>query len=832
MFHEPAGVLPEKNSAHFETAADARAYITWKKTVPLPICTIVERAHQGLAPEFSETKLPLTDQFLRGLADSVATRTLQLSPDAPKIIHNTLGPLARLAIDDNTTINVFEKLASSTTSWELKLTLYETQIKPALEWLIAKDIAMSREHAVEQETKEVSEQSDEQPDTHEAPPSSEEVMSSMEAEDKNETEKENDTEKEPARPHFTVTPFRGGFFGQRIFGEFDNEKLTWVPMQKIFTPARTESYDPTTQCVLAGKIRGNTRLALPFQKNWTFISESFSATAPRDAAKLEQDQHGVWYLTIAAEGTHTYSIGAARTVRQQEQLRSEEQKITGALPRELTEKIAELRASRAPVLVQARALVRFVRDSLTYSNSKDAWDQYAQDPDNFFTELWKRKEADCHVSNTCAVRALLELGVRAQFLGGYFVKEKNEQGDAVLHGGNGHAKLRVWDAQSAQYIELDATPAGDPNVDQNEQEKELNEAPSSDDEKNDELMSSEEAEEQLEQLDPSEKKKPKEKKPPVDREASVFAGLANCTPEQAKEFLRAVERVRAIKNEQGQSISEELIHEWQKIIEERVSETHDYRGPVRMSEGDHLDDPVMAFIDVQGGDHDPSGFEKEMRVEQREKVFGGITLYFSFDLSGSMALPDGSSGRTRADVQRDTALLFIDSIMQCAFLARQAEPHLPEELPIKIMVTVASGTGSVALPLTDKWGPEEQWAMYAALTQCAKGTTPTHTTLKLIEVAHLEERLKLVNKNIAPQDMPLQYATVISDGEPDDAEQTERVRQRLVKNGMVTRTFCIGGDSDSPDAAPRLESFSQLPQELGRDILEQFKRLHPHRVNI
>ncbi len=839
MFHEPTNApSPEKKSAHFETAADARAYIAWKGTVPAPVRTIVERAHQGRAPEFSKTQLPLTDQFLQGLADSIAARALHLSPDAPKIIHNVLAPLAHLSIDDTTKINVFEKLASSATSWELKHSLYETQLKSALDWLIAKDVAASAEHAVSQETaeeesgdnEETSEsQSQSAPDSQETPPSSEEVMSSMETEDG----PEGGTEKEPMKPHFTVTPFRGGFFGQRIFDEFDNEKLKWVPMQKVFAPARTEDHDPTTQSVLAGKIQGNTRLALPFQKNGTFILESFSTTAPRSAVKLEQDQHGVWYVTILAPGIHTYSISAASMLRQKEQLLPDIQHVGGTLPGELTKKISEIRASRAPTLVQARALVKFIRDSLTYSNSKTAWDTYAAQPEHFFTQLWNRKEADCHVSNTLAVRALLELGVRAQFLGGYFVKEKNEQGDAVLYSGNGHAKLRIWDAQSAQYIELDATPAGDPNVDQSEQEQELSDAPAGEDTndaQDDELMSSEEAEQQLEQLEPSEKKKPKEKKSPADREAAVFAGLAQCSPDQAKEFLRALDRVRAIKNEQGESISEELIHEWQKIIEERVTETHDYRGPVRMSEGDHLDDPVMAYIDVRGGDHDPSGFEKEMRVEQREKIFGGISLYFSFDLSGSMGWPDGVTGRTRAAVQCDTALLFIDSIMQCAFLARQAAPQLPEELPIKIMATVASSTGSVALPLTDKWGPQEQWAVYTALTRCADGGTPTHTTLKLIEAAYLEERLKLVNKNIAPQDMPLSYMTVISDGTPDDPEKTEQVRKRLAKNGMVTRTFCIGGDSDSPDAASRLESFSQLPNELGRDILEQFKRLHPHRV--
>ena len=195
----------------------------------------------------------------------------------------------------------------------------------------------------------------------------------------------------------------------------------------------------------------------------------------------------------------------------------------------------------------------------------------------------------------------------------------------------------------------------------------------------------------------------KKDRPDYDLMEQSFAELAECSPEQAKEFLKALERVRKIEDENGVSISDLMKEEWRKIIEERKIESLDYRGPVRMDEGSRLEDPVSAKIDIRSKELNPTGFERDEIVEKTENDFGGLDIYFSFDLSGSMSQPDGASGRIKADVQRDVGLLFADSLMQLSYMTRQ---HGEESdlLPIKIMVTLASDTGDVKLHLTDKWG--------------------------------------------------------------------------------------------------------------------------------
>lgn len=845
QFPDPSQFNPEQKATQeapqrtkFETAVDAAAYLNWKRTVPTPIRSIVERAHKQLDPEYKTTGLELTDAFLYGFAESIVARHATFHESAPKIVKNLLTPLERIDLGNKDFLNVFERLADPHTSWQLKQNLYERQVQPALEWLVRKDTENVRKRLEEQErrqdikeekssdNKNQKNESEDDEDEFKTPPTSDHVMSSMEA------GMENSPEGERARAQFTVSPYRGGRYKQRVFHTYDVATSKWLPHEKTFSEIKPVQFETTSARMISGKITGNARLALPYQENWTFDPTSIHTSAPKESIKLSQDENGIWYLEIREPGVHTYTIQTGQAVREISQDTPANLEMSGELPSDVTKKIKELQASGQPQLKQARELVKYIRTALKYSNSKEAWAAYTAKPSAFFTALWKRKEADCYVSNTLACRALQELGVTVQFVGGFFVKEKNKRGDAVLHGSNGHAWLEVWDWQSAKLITLDATPKGDPTMNEEQQEKELaDDGGEGEKESEDELMSEKEAEDQQEELQEKEdERNPRERKAPKDREAEVFAGLADCSSEQAREFFEALQRVRAIKDTDGTPISEKLLNEWRKLIEARIIESRDYRGPVRMSEGDRLDDPVSAVIDIRSGERDPGGFERDVRVEQRETTFGGISLFFSFDLSGSMSEEDAASGRSKAAVQRDTALLFIDSIMQCAYIANQSEQEMSEALPIKIMATLASDTGSIALPLTDKWGPKEQWAIYSALTRTARGGTPTHQTLDLIEAAFIEEKLRISNKNIPDHERPLNYAMVITDGAPNDAQAAERSRKRLVQSGMVTRTYAIGGRSTSPDAAPPLASFSELPPQLARDILEEFKKLRPDRV--
>jgi hypothetical protein len=788
------------------------SYVEWSHDVPFEIRRLVESSMKGSVPSPQETGLPLTDQFLTSLSASFQQGKV-VSAENP-LIKNLIEPLARISTEVGY-LDVFETMVNPDVSWNLKRTLYDTQIRPALEWLVERDL---REAIPESSDEESS--SGEAPDENDVPPSGEQVTSSMES----------DTEKKEGAPTplFSVRPFYGGYAKQSTFSTYDISTHSWVVPERTLEVSSTDAMETILARKMQGKIRGGQPLALPIYYDWTVSPESIETDAPPEAVKLERSADGGWFLTIDSPGVWNYSLTIGRR-EWHEGGRSSRVEISGGIPKPLLQKINELKASGLPSLAAARGLVKFIRDHLEYSNSSEAWRSYVNKGDGFFEEVWKRKEADCHVANTLAVRALMEIDPRVRFVGGFFVKEKSEDDAAIMHSGNGHAWLEIWDAHSGRWVRLDATPKGDPTLDEEVQEHDLEgEGGEGDYGGGDDLLFSEdelaEAKKQFGQGGGG-----RSRTSSYERTEYSFSQSAECTPEQAREFLRALERVREITDREGQRVAERLIEEWKAIVEEHRIIGREYQGPVRMSEGDRLEDPISAVIDVRAKEFNPTGFERDEKTEKVETDFGGINLYFSFDLSGSMSEPDRGSGRSKADVQRDVALLFVDSLMQCAFLSRREEESTTP--PVKLMVTLASGHGEVRLPLTDQWGPKEQWAFYSALNKVASGSTPTHETLALIKEAHETENNILTEKRIPKDKRPLDYVVEITDGVPDDQSSTTELHKEITESGAALRSYVVGG-SGYDEFAESVGSFADLPEILAKDVIEQFKKIRPRKIKI
>jgi hypothetical protein len=809
----------------FKDAADAEEYLVWKQEVPLTFRRLVESAMRGTVATSSGIGLPLTDQFLNTLGQCLQAGQLVDLKGIPSRVANFLRPFAQVKTQGGY-INIFETMTNQEASWSLKIKIYETQIKAALEWLANRDLADITKKA--QEKAETS-PSDEaapvpQPVENDVPSTSEEVRSSMEAG----MEKK---EGQPATPLFSVKPFYGGYYRQLTFNRFDSTTLQWQKAENEFSESTPEAINPLDARVYFGKLKGGESLALPVPYDWVFDNNAIETDAPKGSMEVLRNQDGQWYLRVNSEGIFQYQLRLGKQEHFEEGEKFAEAEMTSTLPVELKQKIIDLQNSRLPVVKLKREIVKLVRNHLTYSNSRQAWERYTQEPREYFKRIWERKEADCKVANDLACQALAMVDNDFRYVTGFYVKEKGQDGEAVMHSGNGHAWLEIWDPISKRSLRLDATPKGDPTVDEEAQEKDLEGETGEGDysASEEELASTEDTKKKLRELKKKEGNKNEQKKSVLDRAEENFAGLAECSPAQAREYLKALDRVREIKDENGMPVSDLMKEEWRKIVEERKITISDYRGPVRMDAGDRLEDPVTAPIDIRSREFNPSGFEKDERVEKIETAFGGIDVYFSFDLSGSMAGPDGASGRIKADVQRDAALLFVDGLMQCAYIGRQVSEET-DLLPLKVMVTLATDTGKVGLHLTDKWTPKEQWAFYSALTRTASGGTPTHQTLQLIERDFDEELKDLRRKNIPPDKMPIQYTAEISDGAPDDFVATEQMHQRLKAKGMVVRSYTIGGESVSADATSPLSSFADLPKILGKDIVEVFKKLHPHKI--
>lgn len=817
-----------KSVFEFTDLVTAQEYLEWKEMVPAEVRWQVESVMKNNTPAPSQSGLVLSDQFLNIFGEYLSQKRQTDPSGVDGTVSGLLSPLERIETKSGY-LNVFETLRNPDASWNLKRKIYEMQIKPALDWLIEKDLEKIAEES--RQTMKGSGKPDEERkgkgENDSIPPQSENIQPGGDTKEKKEGE--------PAAALFSVSPFFGGYYKQLRFNHFDPDTLEWQKPENEFREATVERYDTLGTRIIFGKIQGGSPLSIPLPYDWIIDPDSLVTDAPEGSAGISRSQDGLWYLNIDDDGVFTYQIRACRKQTRGEDIRPKESKIEGNLPTELKEKIEELKKNNLPQLRLKREIIKFIRDGLKYETSDELNAYYKQKPAEVFERIWQKKEANCYWANTLAARVLSEIDDQWAYISGFSVREKDEQGNAILHSGNGHGWLEGWDDLSRRAVRLDATPKGDPNVDEEQQEKDLEGDPPAGGgegdygESEDEVMSEKQVKERIKEMKGQKENKEQKKMTLADPEEIRFAELAECTPEQAKEFLKALDRVREIKDARGIPISELLKLEWKKIITERKIEMNEYRGPVRMDEGDNLEDPVSARIDILSKEFNPIGFEKLAREEKIETEFGGIDIYFSFDLSGSMSGSDGASGRSKADVQRDVALLFADSLMQCSYASRQQGEN-SDVLPMKIMVTLASGSGDVRLHLTDKWGAKEQWAFYAALDQLASGGTPTHTTLKLIEKDFDLEIADLKKKKIPQEKLPLHYVVEISDGVPNDFDATEAMHTTLKSKGMAVRSYCIGGVSASIDAAEPIASFAQLPEILSKDIIEKFTLLNPRRI--
>jgi transglutaminase-like putative cysteine protease len=817
----------------------------------------------------------LSDQYLNNMRDALKGGDPAAGEETDRRVANLLRPLSEVETQAGS-LNVLDALKSAESSWRLKRELYEHQLRPALEWLKRKDIEKLREEALEREEMPSPPESDtedgegdeqesdgadgerteggeddtgesgekEQGGTdggHEAgegkaentPPDDDETASSMES--------GVEGREGPPGAHFSITPYRGGYVRRRVYYGVNQETGRWLGADGAHAQLEREPMDEREARVLYGVVPSGKRVSIPLYYNWTVDPASLQST--QSALELSRDSEGQWFLQNTGGEDERYTLTIApRRSDEQEESTTRSAELSGELVSELTHKLQEITQEHRAPMRQAREIAKYVHESLSYSNEPEAWQEYRAEPARFFERLWQRGEADCFVANMLCTRLLTEAGLTARMAGGYYIQEKGENGEAVMHNGNGHGWCEVYDKESRKWVRLDATPGGDPTMDQDKQEQELSGEEGAGTESegdrgeekggegSDELLSEEELEDQLKELEEqkegTDSKERRERTPRHSREVDQFAGQAEVDPTRAEAFLKALERVRAITDSEGVPITERLIEQWKRIVEERRTEVSEYQGPVRMDEGERLEDPVSAGLDLRSGEPNPTGFERDEIVEKKESDFGGLDIYFSFDLSGSMNQPDPESGRRQADVQRDAALLFADSLMQCATLSRKAGS---DKLPIKLMATLASAHGEVSLPLTADWNPKQQVQFFESLDRPAEGGTPTHETLEHINEALTSEQEELDKKRTPEHKRPLHYVVELTDGLPNDPDATRMMHEQLKENGAVVRSYLVGAQATAADAET-VDSFERIPEILATDIVEQFKKLQPRRV--
>lgn len=838
----PESPEAERPAFRITTRAEAQAYKQWKTEVPGPFRALVESAIVGKPAAPKETGLPRVDAFLRTAAAALTDPKAALPAGADPAMHEFFKELKTITTNEGPA-NALDLLISRDVPFETKADIWKNHIASMVEWLADQDLsppekAPEETQPPEQPQQPPEESGEEQEETAPGPqddslppPESAEMAPSMD---------EMDEKKEKGgKAYFTVTPFYGGYFRQNLYDEWDDVTLKWRAKPTPEQPLAAQASDLLSSRLLHGRVRGRQKIAIPLPYNWVVNERSLQSSAPAEAVQLTQDGHGNAHLEIDADGVWSYSLtigkrseGKASSLPPGET----ESRSASRLPGELTQKIADLSKSKLTAASRARMLIKTVREHLEYSNDSSMNAVYRADPAAYFERIWQEKKADCDVVNTVAAAVLRAAGIPVRLAAGHYVKTAAPGGKAEMTSGTGHAWLEVYDPDAKQWFRADATPKGDPTLDEERPDEDRQQSGEGDyGEQEAEIMSDEELEKLMESLEQDEGGK-SESKSSQERAEEQFAREAGISELEAKEVLDMFRRVREIKDEKGERIQQKLVTAWKQLIQSRKAEQKEYQGPVRMSEGDELTEPAIAVVDITAGEKNPSGFEKVERREKRLKLFGGLDIYLAADLSGSMSEVDPQSGRVKAELQRDAVMLYVDSLMQCAFLSRQAQGRLTAPLPIRVQLTSFHGDTSVDLPLAGQWGPKEQYAIYRALVRTAGGGTPDHAALRIIKERIQAERGAWEQARHKPGEQPpIAFVAAFLDGGSDNPSAVKIALRKLREEGTVVYGYGMTAAAKPVKAiyAPNssvIETLDKLAPAVASDTLAVFQELYPERV--
>ncbi len=760
----------------FQSPDDIEQYKRWKQEVPGFVRNVLEGALLGKEVRIDPALPPLTRQFLK------AVHQLLMQPERDCAEMADLDPrlqriLQPLQAEDtgNAQVNVYRILGSKDYGFSLKHQWYDARLAPRLQWVLAQD-----QEAPMTETELVTLDDEDK------------IVPTM---DEMQKGKEEITEGE-----YIVHPAYGGYYRGLVCEQWDAAALEWRALQRTLSSVSEEACVPETRRTMRGFLQAEKPQAvdLPYQ----FAIDPSSL--PQGLTTF-QDQYGVWYLRNDAKESRVceWSIAKMTSDTPNASPPSESQRGMATLPDELQSLVQESRNANMPPIERARAIVASVRRGLTYSNNEQLSQLYRSDPLRFFTQIWEHKEADCDVANTLASEVLHQAGLQVRMIGGHSISSQTKEGSAVLHGGTRHAWLEVWDPRALHWVRLDATPAGDPNVDEEQQEEDLEPQPEGDyGEQDAELLSDDDLEKLRQEIEEAEKRREEREKDPITR----YAEKAQCSLDEAKKVL---EKIQTLRQRHG-GVLEECRGVWHEAVKKNLIVQQVYSGPVTPDIGDDISDDDIAAIPIAQRSNDPLplAFTVPQQQENIERIFGGYELYVAGDRSGSMNETDPLSNTIKKDAQRDALFLLVDSAMQNVLEMKRAG-KLKHAMPVRICGVTFGKENEIMLPLTEQWGPAEQVALYRALDDCAGGSTPDHVALALLRQA--------MEQSPSRDDPKMHRAVIVfADGGSDNAALVRAELQKFREEGIPVTGFGMTASGRAMEAvyAPdgrTIERIEQLP---------------------
>lgn len=437
--------------------------------------------------------------------------------------------------------------------------------------------------------------------------------------------------------------------------------------------------------------------------------------------------------------------------------------------------------------------------------------------------------ANCHWGNIFAGQLCRRTSQAHRMPTGFFV-QKDPRFDFAALAGIGHAWSEIWN--ETEWIRFDATPPKQKD-EPDETESHDEEAAEGDYGENDDISSQEKLTlEEIEELFRELLDQSEDDTSVATEDPHIFEGIPLSKWRQVERFIEGVNRI-SVPKEMSISQKPSTLHdEWRAlfdlIYQRREIPQATFRGPVRQSEGEELEDPVDACIDAKAGDDDPMGYKV---AAEKTKEHVDITEFEDdviLDLTGSMK----SSGAYLE--QKKMVLSSLANIMALNKRLNLSYNKNRMRAPLLVRTRVASFKGTSTTQLhhgrKDEMNEKKLCELYDALDQTETGEGNLHGSLQQYFRSippELKEKLR--------QGKLTKVLTIVSDGAIGNQPQVISLIAQLRSLGIVVQGIGFGdgaenirvicNDSNHPDSGVALTDVREATLARHKLLVRHLKKV-------
>jgi hypothetical protein len=621
---------------------------------------------------------------------------------------------------------------------------------------------------------------------------------------------------------WTISPAYGGYYKEQSFDTWDDQNNKWKQGNYEYADIKAALPDledlKESKQISASLPAGQwTRLPLPY--NHWLSTEKLSC-------QVKVDQNGDCIVYSESGGPTAFEVikgDPSRPMPQPEGL----QEFTPKFQEETFNRLKEIAVSKKGNIAKARAAAGWTMKRLNYSNDSSFNQIYDSHPNGYVAAIDEHRQADCDVANTYFASLCSVLGIPVCHVVGHMVKGKDKEGNSRITSGTGHAWSEIWDEVESKWVRIDATPLGDPQLEQEESDGESIPGDYGEREAvgpSDEYLAELERKlvELTEQLSYS----------TDERQLAEAAGVELS---EARQIVKEITEAENTRLPNGQRVVDMLSQLFSLIIEARRTATPDDTGPLRKQEGgEEIDDIVAHKIGIKAHETDPRSRQRPYEKEAIEQVFGGFDLYMIGDKSGSMS--ETVDGEAKWRIQRRAEYLIFSALNR--FEKNLTKANLRSKQPLTVRSEGISFRDSNEIdedkPLTNDFSATDKVKLWRSLGNQGSGNGD------VAALTHIYQKINAEHESIEQQvkvDDRLRIIIACSDGYPDNpggvrslAESLGKLNSVVVGLGLTETASAVPTIFNTPNSRGEVVlDINHLPAVVAKHVILEATKLFPEK---